>query len=223
MPQLPQDTNELEKIYRTRFDEHIHYRNQVWKVLTSDFFSKLIPRAARILDLGCGYGEFINNIQCEHKFAMDMNPRAGEMLTSGITLFSQDCSARWPLPDESLDVVFTSNFFEHLPSKSALADTLAEAYRCLQPNGLIIAMGPNVRFVGGAYWDFWDHHLALTEGALSEALQLQGFRIESAVPRFLPYTMHNRRRVPMSLVGLYVKFPLLWRWWGKQFLVVGRK
>jgi hypothetical protein len=43
------------------------------------------------------------------------------------------------------------------------------------------------------------------------------------VPRFIPYTMVNRRRLPMLLVSLYLAMPPLWRIWGKQFLVIGRK
>ena len=129
----------------------------------------------------------------------------------------------WNLPAESLDVVFTSNFFEHLPSKRALVDTLSEACRCLRPGGRIIAMGPNIRYVGGAYWDFWDHHLALSDTSLSEALELLGFGIERKVPRFLPYTMVNRRRAPALFVALYLKCRPAWHLFGKQFLIIARK
>src|SRR5262249_7598304 len=134
-----------------------------------------------------------------------------------------DCSKLWDLPESYLDTVFTSNFFEHLPSKPALADTLAQASRCLKKGGLLIAVGPNVRHVGGAYWDFWDHHLPLTNDTLAEALRLHGFKIAASIPRFLPYTMVNRRPVPMALVSMYLKIPLAWRFFGKQFLVVGQK
>jgi len=215
--------NELEDIYRSRFDEHIAYRNRVWQVLTAKFFSKLIAPDAEILDLGCGYGEFINNIRCGKRFAMDMNPGASKHLESDVTFIEQDCSAEWKLPEESLDVVFTSNFFEHLPTKKAFWDTLGQAHRCLKKNGKIIAVGPNVRLVGGAYWNFWDHHLPLTEETVTEALRLQGFAIEKSVAAFLPYTMVNKRSVPMSLISLYLKMPIFWRLFGKQFLVVGRK
>jgi len=214
---------ELEQIYSNRFDEHIAYRNQVWKVLAASFFSKLVAADACVLDLGCGYGEFINNIHCGKKYAMDLNHRAATTLAPNVHFIEQDCSQPWRLPDACLDVVFTSNFFEHLPSKTSLAETLDQARRCIKAGGLIVALGPNVRYVGGAYWDFWDHHLPLTNDALAEVLRLHGFRIESSIPRFLPYTMVNRRAVPMTLVSLYLKLPFLWRILGKQFLVVGRK
>ncbi len=223
MSDSPHSPDELKEIYSNRFDEHMVYRNRVWQVLTSQFFSRLIPPSASVLDLGCGYGEFINNINCGTKYAMDMNPGAAFRLASGITFLEQDCSAEWALPDNHLDAVFSSNFFEHLASKASLSATLAQANRCLKPGGIIISIGPNVRFVGGAYWDFWDHHLPLTDEALGEALRLHGFQIISSVPKFIPYTMVNRRAVPLVLVSMYLRIPLLWRIMGKQFLVIGCK
>lgn len=216
-------SEELQAIYDRRFSAHLHYRNRVWQTLAVRFFSREVHPEDTVLDLGCGYGEFINNIQCARKYAMDMNPQAKKFLRDDITFFEQDCSHAWPLPDESLDLVFTSNFFEHLPSKQALAETLTQARRCLRKGGLLLAMGPNIRFIGGSYWDFWDHHLALTDSSMVEILEIQGFEMVRVIARFLPYTMVNRRTAPDMLVSLYLKFPLLWRLLGKQFLIIARK
>ena len=216
-------SDELEAIYDQRFNAHISYRNQVWQVLVSQFFSRFVSPDASVLDVGCGYGEFINHVVSRQKYGIDLNSRTRERLNPDVTFFEQDCSAAWPLPDNSLDLVFTSNFFEHLPSKQALADTLAQARRCLKPGGQLIAQGPNIRFVGGAYWDFWDHYLALTDFSLAEALRVQGMQVERVIPRFLPYTMVNRRAVPSTLVELYLKIPLAWKMFGKQFLIFARK
>jgi SAM-dependent methyltransferase len=214
---------ELQAIYQNRFDQRLVYRNRVWQILVSKFFSKLIRPDTRVLDLGCGYGEFINNISCSEKFAMDMNPSAAHRLSNDVTFIEQDCTSEWRVPADYFDVVFTSNFFEHLPSKTALSATISQVRRCLRQGGIIIAMGPNVRFVGGAYWDFWDHHIPLTDAALVEVLSLNGFVVVSSIPRFLPYTMVNQRATPTMLVSIYLKLPLLWRFMGKQFVVVGRK
>ena len=223
MTAAPHDSKELKNIYCRRFDEHVEYRDRIWKTITASYFSKFVSEKDSVLDLGCGYGEFINNIKCAHKTAMDMNPGAKEHLLPDIQFVEQDCSLPWNLPEDSLDVIFTSNFFEHLPSKKTLSDTLQQAYRHLRSGGRIIALGPNVRFTGGAYWNFWDHHLPLTDNAIAEALEIQGFQIEKSVDRFLPYTMVNRRRAPSILVSTYLRVPLLWKVFGKQFLVIGRK
>jgi SAM-dependent methyltransferase len=223
MGTVPHTSEELAKIYSKRFDEHLEYRNRVWEILTAQFFSKFISSDSRVLDLGCGYGEFINNMRCAQPLAMDMNPTARKYLKPDVVFLEQDCSQTWKLPANHLDAVFTSNFFEHLPSKSSLSETLSQAQRCLKPGGVLIAMGPNARFVGGAYWDFWDHHLALTDQSIIEGLSLNGFQTVLSIARFLPYTMVNKRSVPMTFVSLYLKIPLLWWLFGKQFLVVARK
>jgi len=219
----PQQSDQLTEIYSRRFDAHLEYRNKVWHVLAQRFFSRYINPDATVFDLGCGYGQFINNIHCAKKYAMDLNPNARRYLAPDVTFLQQDCSQPWKLQADSIDVVFTSNFFEHLPSRDLLAATLLETRRCLRPGGRIIAMGPNTRYVGGAYWDFWDHQIALTERSMREVLELQGFQIEAVIDRFLPYTMVNTRRYPAALVGLYLTVPLAWKLLGKQFLVMGRK
>ncbi len=214
---------DLERIYARRFNDHISYRNRVWRVLVRQYLSRYIRAGDTILDLGCGYGEFINHIAAGKKYAMDMNGAARGYLGGDITFFEQDCSQPWPLPPASLDVVFSSNFFEHLPSKEALARTVGQAFQCLRPGGRIIVMGPNIRFLGGAYWDFWDHHLPLSDISMTEALEIRGFHAERVIARFLPYTMVNRRPAPALLIALYLKLPALWRLAGKQFLVTAVK
>jgi SAM-dependent methyltransferase len=214
------DSKELETIYRQRFAGRQEYRNRVWQVITGAFFQKFVASDARVLDLGCGYGEFINNIQCGTKYGIDLNPESGRMLAPGVRFLLQDCSASWPLSDNSLDVVFTSNFFEHLPDKRTLAATLAQVHRCLKPGGQLIAMGPNIKFIPGSYWDFWDHFLPLTELSLSEGLRQSGFEIKLSYPRFLPYTMINAPEYPPAILRIYLALPPFWRLFGKQFLVV---
>ena len=217
------DPAELQAIYEHRFDSMLRYRMDVWRVLTSSFFQALIRPGDRVLDLGCGYGEFINNVRCAEKFGMDLNPRSREHLAPGVRFLQQDCSARWDLPDGALDVVFTSNFFEHLPDKMTLRETLREAHRCLKPGGSLIALGPNIKYVPGAYWDFWDHFLCLTDMSVGEAMLNNGFRVKRSIPRFLPYSMVSRPRYPLALVRLYLALPLFWRIFGKQFLVIAER
>src|SRR5438270_11086649 len=106
---------EVQTIYGQRFAGNRAYRQKVWSVLTASCFQKWLDPAGAVLDLGCGYGEFINQISAREKFGMDLNPDSAQMLSPGIRFFHQDCSQPWPLPDNSLDAVFTSNFFEHLP------------------------------------------------------------------------------------------------------------
>lgn len=217
------DPVELREIYSNRFDGMLAYRMKVWKVLCGRFFSRYVPKDSIVLDIGAGYGEFINNVESAGKYAMDLNPNTGKNVDSDVRFIQQDCSETWPLAENSLDIVFTSNFFEHLPDKGTLRKTLIEAHRCLKSGGKLIAMGPNIKYVPGAYWDFWDHFLCLTDLSLSEALMNNGYAIEERIPRFLPYTMVNQPQYPVNMLRVYLALPILWRLFGKQFLVVASK
>jgi SAM-dependent methyltransferase len=213
----------LKDIYRRRFRENSAYRNRVWQELTASFFSAWIRADATVLDLGCGYGEFINNVRAGRRLAVDLNPDAEEHLAKTVEFVQQDCSTRWPLDDHTLDIVFTSNFFEHLPDKTSLRRTLQQAFRCIKPGGRLIAMGPNIKCLPGAYWDFFDHHIPLSEASLGEALEVEGFVLETVVPRFLPPTLVNAPEYPIFLLRLYLALP--WLWWikGRQFLLVASR
>ncbi len=209
--------------YRLRFTEIEKYRNSVWQILCKRYFSKYIPAQAHVLDLGSGWGEFINNVRAAKKYAMDLNPDAEKQLTGKTRFLHQDCSQPWQIDSASLDVVFTSNFLEHLPDKAHVAATVTEAHRCLKQNGLIILLGPNIKYVPGAYWDFWDHFIPLTELSIAELLKIQGFSVQQRIPRFLPYSMSTGWRPPLFMVSLYLHLPILWPLFGKQFLVIGKK
>ena len=214
---------DLRDEYRLRFEAMAAYRDRVWQVLTRAFFQRDVPERATVLDLGAGWGEFIRNIRADTKLAMDLNPDTAARVGAGVRFLRQDCSARWDVEDDSLDLVFTSNFFEHLPHKDALRATLGQALRCLKPGGRLVCMGPNIRFLPDVYWDFWDHHLPLSDRSLAEGLSLAGFSVERVIPRFLPFSMSQGFAPPVAFVSLYLRLPFLWPVFGRQFLVVGRK
>ena len=213
----------LQNIYNIRFSNLEHYRNEIWKILVNEYFNQYINSTDCILDLGCGYGEFINNVSCKESHAMDLNPDSKEHLNPNIHFHQQDCSQPWNIEPEKFDMIFSSNFFEHLPSKESLESTISNAKKALKPNGKIIALGPNIAVLKGKYWDFWDHHVALSDQSISELFEIFGFNVEKIVPKFLPYNMVRVKKKPLFIVALYLKIPFIWKLFGKQFLVVATK
>lgn len=219
---LPGKQKSLQQQYRARFNDSASYRNKLWQILAKEFFQQYIDANKPVIDVGCGWGEFVNNIDVTSKFAMDLNPDSQQKLAAGIQFLNQSCADPWPLEAGSVGTVFTSNFLEHLPDKTAVETTIAEARRCLAADGVLMCMGPNVRLVPGLYWDFWDHHIPISDRSLCELLQLQGFEIVRCIPKFMPYTMSEGKYPPLFLVWLYLKFPLAWPLFGKQFFVVAK-
>ena len=84
------DPQQLRQIYRTRFEKAHAYRRDVWSILCRDYFQKWISADSAVLDLGCGCGEFINQIIARKKFGMDLNPDSAAFLESGVTHLAQD-------------------------------------------------------------------------------------------------------------------------------------
>jgi hypothetical protein len=87
----------------------------------------------------------------------------------------------------------------------------------------MIILQPNIKYVGMAYWDFFDHHTPITDKSLLEALGVAGFRVTKVIPRFLPYTTKSRIPQYPWLVKLYLHVPFIWKVLGKQMLVIAEK
>src|SRR6266851_1176447 len=91
---------DLKRMYEARFTENLAYRQKVWRVLVSNLFQEYVAPRDTVLDLGCGYGEFINAVRCSRKLAMDLNPDASSYLEPSVKFLEQDCSLRWPLESD---------------------------------------------------------------------------------------------------------------------------
>lgn len=213
----------LPEQYRLRFEAGHAARQEVWRVLVDAWFGRYVEGARAVLDLGCGWGAFVNQVDVPVRYGLDLNPDAGRHLDPGVRLLAQSASDPWPVADGELDLVFTSNFLEHMADRAAVLAALDEACRCLRPGGRIVCLGPDIRYAGGAYWDFFDHVVPLTARSLTEALELSGFRPVEVVDRFLPFTLAGRRAPAAWLIRGYLRLRPAWRVLGKQFLVVAER
>jgi SAM-dependent methyltransferase len=216
--------DELARLYQGRFsDDELVDKDVLWSTLCRHFFEQYVAPDATVLDVGAGRCEFINAVRAGRKLAVDLNPDTSAAAGPGVEVVRTSSTDLSALGDASIDVVFSSNFFEHLPDKDALLATLRECRRVVRPSGRILVLMPNIRYLPGRYWDYLDHHLPLTHVSLVEALELTGFAPERVVPRFLPYTVKDSK-VPVrpELIRLYLALPLLWRVVGKQMFVVAR-
>ncbi len=216
---------EPEELYRQRFAEVSHRtRAAMWEVLCRVVLQRYVGAQDVVVDLGAGLCEFINAIQCRSKIAVDPNPALREHAKADVRVIVGDIpEALRALAPASVNVVFCSNFFEHLHDKDAVVAVLQEIHRLLVAGGRLIVIQPNIRYAYKEYWDFFDHHVALSHSSLSEALRLTGFTIDELRPRFLPYTTKSRLPQAAWLVRLYLALPPAQWLFGKQMLAVAHK
>lgn len=214
---------ELNRLYEKRFEGELEQKNNIWKTLCSSIFSKYINEKDTVLDVGAGYCEFINNITCAKKYAIDLNKDTVDFADSDVTVYEIPSTELSSIENLRVDKVFISNFLEHLKTKDDLFKTLSEVYTVMNPGGKVLILQPNIRYLYKEYWDFIDHYIPLSDKSLVEALEIAGFRIELVLPRFLPYTTKSRLPQASFLIEAYLRLPLIWKIFGKQMFIVAKK
>ena len=214
--------SELDRIYDHRFgDADARAKDRLWTEIAA-YLQRWVPGDGRVLDVACDLGYFIRHVRAGERWATDVRD-VGAALGPDVHFVQADGLAlSKAVPNSYFDLVFVSNYLEHLPGPDEVIAQLREIRAVTKDDGRLIVLQPNIRYVGAAYWDFIDHRVALTEHSLVEAAQTAGFAIEKVIPRFLPYT--TKSRLPQSdwLVRTYLRVPLAWRILGKQTLLIAR-
>lgn len=210
--------------YLNRFNrKEIERKNKIWKILCQCYFDKLISDSNTVMDIGAGYCEFINNIKCAKKIAIDINPETKKYAQKKVKVYNYNATLIQKNFLNKVDIVFVSNFFEHLNSKEEIIKYMEVAHSILKPKGKIIIMQPNIKLAKEKYWDFIDHKQPLTIASLIEALQISNFSIEKAIEKFLPFTTKNSFPIYLWIVNLYLNLPHFLRIGAGQSLIIAKK
>jgi len=213
----------LKEVYEHRFDEADQaHKETIWQEL-GRFLQRYIVPGARVVDIACDLGYFIRNIRAGERWATDIRDVGATLPPDVRFIRASGLDLAEVLPNDSFDLAFFSNYLEHLPSTEAVLEQLRVTFTLLKPGGHVLILQPNIRLIGGAYWDFIDHQTALTEKSLAEAATMAGFKTKQVITRFLPYTTKSRLPQHPLLVRAYLRMPPAWLIFGKQTLYLGEK
>lgn len=210
----------LTRLYDSRFDARDRAaKDRLWGVLVGSFLQRYVNPEATIVDVAGGFGEFADHVKAKRKIVLDLNPEANRG--------SEDVEYRTVdvrlLPEQRdllgiVDVVFVSNFFEHLASSDDFLRVLSGCRAILKPGGTLLAIQPNFKYCYREYYDFLDHTLPVTDGSMREALTAVGFSIDELTPQFLPFSTKGFPSSPF-LLRAYLKLRPAWRIFGSQMFV----
>jgi SAM-dependent methyltransferase len=182
-------------------------REILWRTLCRFHFSRFIVPAYTVLELGCGYGDFINNVACARRIAVDSWAGAASHLQPGVAFHNTVASDLSAIADHSVDFIFASNLFEHL-AREEFYRCLNEVKRVLRQAGTLNILQPNYRFCYDEYFDDYTHVSIYSDRSICDLLRANGLKIIQSVPRFLPLTIKSRLPVSPLLIRAYLASPL---------------
>jgi dolichol-phosphate mannosyltransferase len=214
---------DLREVYERRFPQAAEAeKDGIWPPIVR-YLSRWIDLDAPVLDIACDRGYFIRNVSATERWAADLRDLASTLPPDIRFVQENGLNLARVLPNESFGTVFMSNYLEHLADADAVIEQLRVVRTLLRVGGNTLILQPNIRLVGGAYWDFIDHRVALTEKSLREAAELADLKVVQVITRFLPYSTAGRLPASPTLVNAYLRVPALWRVFGRQTLVVARR
>lgn len=196
-------------------------RAVVWKVV-AEHLSMWVPRNARVLEIGAGYCNWINNVVAARRVAVDIWPDVVRYADGGVDALVLDAAHDLPtLGDAAFDVVLASNVLEHF-EPGVTASVVDDVARLLKAGGRLIIVQPNFKYAAKHYFDDYTHRSVFTDVSLPNLLRAHGFAIDRVEPKFLPYSMRGTK-LPIRpwTVRAYLRSPF--RPMAGQMLVIAHR
>ncbi len=130
-------------------------------------------RPGRVLDLGCGTGFTLAQVEGEPRVGLDRSAHALAWARGkgGLTLARGEASAL-PFADRSFDVVLALDVLEHVDDDAGAA---REAWRVLRPGGVLLATVPALRSLWSDHDEALEHRRRYRAGELRTLLSGAGF------------------------------------------------
>jgi SAM-dependent methyltransferase len=213
----------LDELYQTRFsDRDRRAKHALWREIGA-YLQRWVDPTQPAIDVAADEGYFIANVQASERWATDVRDVSGSMPPGVQFVHASGLDLLEHVPARHFGTVFMSNYLEHLANQDQVERQLQVAAALLRDGGRVIVLQPNIRLTGPAYWDFVDHHVALTDRTLVESGNRAGLRTVQLIERFLPYTTKGRLPTNALLARWYLRIPLAWRFMGRQSLYIAER
>ena len=164
--------NYLDVIYSEEERPLTKYPDQLTSYLFESF---KLEKKQKIIDIGCGRGEFINGfVKCGMEgYAIDQGSNAKKFFPK-INLKNCDIqNEKFPYEDSYFDVIFSKSLVEHFyyPEK-----IFSEMRRILKPGGKIITMTPDWDFNYINFYEDFTHRTPFSITSLKDIQLISGLK-----------------------------------------------
>jgi len=134
---------------------------------------KLLKGCKKVLDAGCGKGEFMElNPYKAEIYGIDINKETViEAKEKGLNIQFADVNRKLPFTDSSFDAINCSHVLEHLEDGT---NTISEFKRILKDKGILVISVPNFSFK--KFYADYTHKRPYPKEALFRILNDNGFR-----------------------------------------------
>jgi ubiquinone/menaquinone biosynthesis C-methylase UbiE len=157
------------------YDEKSHpYTDYPKKLCAYLFQSFELKEGMKMLEPGCGRGEFLKNFKelGLDVHGVDISTEAQEYAENFPVEVCDIESEKLPFEDDTFDVIYSKSFIEHLYYPERY---LEEAFRVLKPGGILITLTPDWESNYKIYFDDFTHRTPFTNIALEDAYKMYGF------------------------------------------------
>ena len=165
-------TKYIDTIYDSKLRPLTSYPDKLAQYLFNRFEMK---KGDKLLDLGCGRGDFSKAFANQGLAAegADIEQTKSEII-SGINVKHFDLEKiNYPYPDNHFDVIFSKSVFEHIDDPTVF---LNEQKRILKPGGRIIILTPDWESQIKIFWNDYTHKRPYTVLGSSNVLKIFNFK-----------------------------------------------
>ena len=184
----------------------ISERMGVWREIVR-YLLKDIGEVDSVLELGAGYCDFINQFPADKKICIDQEIEMKEFAAKEVDFRVGDAVMCLDSLSTSVDLVFASNFLEHL-SQEQHTQLMPRLYQFLNDEGKLVLIQPNYNLCQKNYFDDETHQTIFSDENIMSFLEKYGFEVVKLVPGLLPFSMKSKLPKWPWLVRCYLFSPI---------------
>jgi SAM-dependent methyltransferase len=151
-----------------------------------DLFQYFLPKlhsGSTVVEIGPGRGEFALEVCARGLKYIGIEPSRELCLglrDQGFEVINQTVPPL-PLENETVDLIHSHDFVEHLVDYREVMRVFLESYRVLKPGGFVSVIGPNYETIKQLFYQYeYQHSFIVTKNRLENMLKDSGFEINAS-------------------------------------------